>query len=195
MAASNKQPAPRIKGVAMLNAVRALQSMGKDKAMALLPAHLHKYLEGERILAGSWYLESEMLEVNRALARMIRPTLGRATLEETFVHMGRLVGRIDLSSVYATMHAAGELEASIHCVSASWRQYHDTGVLKASASHQSAHFELSDYGLPTNELCWIQRGWFEAYIEMAGPHEFAVFEVQCRNRGAPTCAWEAKWTK
>ena len=195
MAASKTTGVPRIKGTAMLNAVRALRSMDKDKATALLPPHLHKYLEGERILPASWYPETDMLEVNRALAQLIRPTLGRVTLEQTFVHMGRLVGPIDLSSVYAPMHSAGALADNIHRVTASWKQYHDTGSLTVTAAAASARFELSDYGLPTRELCWIQRGWFEAYLEVSGVKSISVVEVQCCNQGASTCVWQATWTQ
>ena len=195
MVTSKTKGVPRIKGTAMLNAVRALRTMDKDRAIALLPPHLHKYLEGERILAATWYPEADMLEINRALAHLIRPTLGRATLEQTFVHMGRLVGRIDLSSVYATMHATGELEDSMYRIAASWKQYHDTGAIAVSAAPNRARFELSDYGLPTKELCWIQRGWFEAYLELSGAKDLAVVEVHCCNHGAATCVWEATWTK
>jgi hypothetical protein len=41
----------------MLNAVRALRTIDKERAHELLPEHLHKYLGQERILPVAWYPE------------------------------------------------------------------------------------------------------------------------------------------
>jgi hypothetical protein len=195
MPRDKKSGVPQIKGVAMLNAIRALRSMDKDKARQLLPVALHKYLDDQRILAVAWYPEAEMLELNRALAELMRPTLRGASLEETYVHMGYMVGQIDLSKMYASMYRGGldgELEQR---TAAGWKQYHDTGSLLASVEAQRIRFELREYGLPTQELCWIQRGWFVAFLErVIGAGQVAVVETLCRQRGAPSCVWEGTWT-
>jgi predicted hydrocarbon binding protein len=185
---------PQIKGVAMLNAVRALRTIDKARAYELLPDHLHKYLGEERILPVAWYPESDMLEMNRALAKLMRPSLPGATLEQTFVHMGQLVARIDLSSVYASAVRTRPLEETARMLAAMWKQYHDTGSLEVSLEPKSGRFELRDYGLPSRELCWIQRGWFLGYIELHGSSELAVTETHCRNRGAVSCVWNASWS-
>jgi predicted hydrocarbon binding protein len=180
---------PQIKGVAMLNCIRALRAMDKARARELLPPELHKYLDGERILAVSWYPESEMLELNRALAQLIRPMLRGASLEATYVHMGRLVADIDLSKMYASLQRGG---FDSNRLASGWKQYHDTGSLHASLEANHVRFELRDYGLPTQELCWIQRGWFSAYVARAiGEGHGPVIETQCRQRGARSCVWEA----
>jgi len=185
---------PKIKGVAMLNAVRALRSMDKERARELLPTALHKYLEDERILAVAWYPEADMLELNRALAQLIRPTLRGAKLEETFVHMGRLVADIDLSGMYASLQRGGVDHDLVQRMASGWKQYHDTGSLSASTEGNHIRFELRDFGLPTLELCWIQRGWFLAYVERAASSgQVTVVESQCRLRGAPSCVWDATW--
>ena len=180
----------------MLNAVRALRSMGKDNARALLPAAVHKYLDDERILAVAWYPEAEMLELNRALAQLMRPTLHGATLEQTFVHMGRRVGEIDLTGIYAPLLRGGINFELMQRMTAGWRQYHDTGRLEASLlDGDRARFELSKFGLPSRELCWIQRGWFLSFVERTTESpKVTVVETQCRTRGAQTCVWQATWT-
>lgn len=190
---TSKNHIPQIKGVAMLNAIRALRSLDKDRARELLPEHLHKYLSDERIMPVAWYPEADMLELNRALAQLLRPTLPGASLEDTFTHMGKSVGRIDLSTVYASMLRAHALADTAARLSTMWKQYHDTGALDASWGDASARFELTDYGLPSRELCWIQRGWFLAYIELTGAKEYNVAETECRNQGDRSCVWKATW--
>jgi predicted hydrocarbon binding protein len=185
---------PRIKGVAMLNAVRALRSIDKERAHELLPEHLHKYLGNERILPVAWYPEADALEINRAVAKLMRPTLPGASVEQTFVHMGLLVARIDLSGVYASMLRSRTTEETAQRLGTMWNQYHDTGLLEVSLQAKAGRFELSDYGLPSRELCWIQRGWLLACIELLGHDGGEVIEAQCRNRGAGSCVWNASWT-
>lgn len=196
MASDAANHVPQIKGISMLNCVRALRTMGKEKARTLLSPSLHKYLEDERILAVAWYPESEMLELNRALAQLIRPTLRGATLEQTYVHMGYLVGNIDLSGIYASLGRRGLNEEAIKRMAASWKHYHDTGTLDASLrDDHHARFELRDYGLPNREVCLIERGWLTAYFERTtGSTQVTVVETQCRLRGAKTCVWDATWT-
>jgi hypothetical protein len=185
---------PKVKGVGMLTAVRALRTTGKDKARELLPATLHKYLDEERILAVAWYPEADLLELNRALAQLMRPSLRRAKLEDVYVHMGRLVGNIDLSGMYASLQHGRLDNELVQRIAAGWRQYHDTGTLTASFDGQRVRFELRDYGLPNQELCWIQRGWYLTYLERAtSSTQVTVIESQCRLRGGPSCVWEGTW--
>jgi predicted hydrocarbon binding protein len=185
---------PKIKGVSMLNAIRALRSMDKEGARELLPASLHRYLDEERVLAVAWYPEAEMLELNRALAHLLRRTMRGATLEETYVQMGRLGARIDLSGMYASLQRGALDSELVQRTAAGWKQYHDTGALDATLQENQARFELRDFGLPTQELCWIQRGWFLAYLERTtASAQVNVVESQCRQRGADTCVWDASW--
>jgi hypothetical protein len=194
MPRDKKVGVPQVKGVAMLNVIRALRSMDKARARQLLPAALHKYLEDERILAVAWYPEAELVELNRALAQLIKPTLRGASLEDTYVHMGYLSGVIDLAKMYASLHRGGLDNDLTQRVSLGWKQYHDTGSLSASVAGNRVRFELLEYGLPTQELCWIQRGWFVAYLERAiEAGKVTVVESQCRQHGARSCVWEGSW--
>lgn len=194
MQRDKKARVPQIKGVSMLNCIRALRSIDKERARQLLPASLHKYLDDERILAVSWYPEREMLELNRALAQLLRPTLRGASLEETYVQMGYLSGGVDLSKMYASLQRGGVDAELTQKLSAAWKQYHDTGSMIVSVEESRVRFELRDYGLPSQELCWIQRGWFLAYFErVVGSGQATVVETQCRQRGAHSCVWEGRW--
>jgi hypothetical protein len=194
MQRDKKARVPQIKGVSMLNCIRALRGIDKERARQLLPVALHKYLGDERVLAVAWYPEKEMLELNRALAQLLRPTLRGASLEDTYVHMGYLSGGIDLSKMYASLQRGGLDTAQTQKLAAGWQQYHDTGTLFVSVESNRARFELRDYGLPSQELCWIQRGWFMAYFERTvGPGQATVVESQCRQRGAHSCVWEGSW--
>lgn len=65
-----------------------------------------------------------------------------------------------------------------------WSQYHDTGSLEVTLEPKRGRFELRDYGLPSRELCLIQRGWLLGYIELLGSSELVVIESRCRNHGA-----------
>jgi predicted hydrocarbon binding protein len=190
---SDRNQVPHIKGVAMLNAIRALRSLDKDRARELLPEHLHKYLGDERIMPVAWYPEVDMLALNRALAHMLRPTLPGASLEDTYLHMGKSVGRIDLSTVSSSMLRTHALADTAQRLSTMWKQYHDSGSLDASWGDGSARFELSEYSLPSRELCWIQRGWFLSYIELTGARDYTVTETQCRSLGDRSCVWKATW--
>jgi predicted hydrocarbon binding protein len=134
-----------------------------------------------------------MLEVNRALAQLLRPTLHGASLDDMFVHMGKLVGRIDLSGVYANLIRTRAVSETAHRLTAMWKQYHNTGTLEVALEPNAARFELRDHGLPSRELCLIQRGWFSAYIELTGATQHSVVETQCRQEGAATCVWSATW--
>jgi len=194
MARDKRTGVPQIKGVGMLNAIRALRSMNKDRARELLPVPLHKYLEDERILAVSWYPEAEMLELNRALAQLLRPTMRGASLEDTFVHMGYLSGGIDLAKMYASLYRGGVDGDLTQRVATGWKQYHDTGSMSARVEAKRVYFELEEYGLPSQELCWIQRGWFVAFLERSlETRQVTVAETQCRQRGAHSCVWEGSW--
>jgi predicted hydrocarbon binding protein len=194
MARVRSNAVPKIKGVGMLTAVRALRSMGKGKARELLAPELHKYLDEERILAVAWYPEADMLELNRALAQIMRPTLPRARIEDTYVHMGRLVGSIDLSGMYASLQHGRLDNELVQRIAAGWRQYHDTGSMTATFENDRVRFELRDYGLPNQELCWIQRGWYLTYLERTtGSKHVTVSEPKCCLRGDPSCIWEGTW--
>jgi predicted hydrocarbon binding protein len=183
---------PRIKGTAMLAAVKALRSADGQRVRALLPPELHKYLEATRVLASSWYPEAEMLAINRALAQIMRDTIP-GPLETVYERMGRLVARIDLTTHYSGLVVSWNRESMVRQMAACWKQYHDTGQIEGTVTGDRARFELTGYEYPSIELCGIQRGWFGEYLDVAAGSKTHVEEVRCQNLGDPSCIWDVTW--
>jgi hypothetical protein len=182
---------PRIKGTALLSTVRFLRA-NAALARPVLPANLHKYLEA-RILAASWYPEEDQLELTRAVAKIF-PDVAGSPGEDIYVHMGRLVARQDLTGPYARFVVPGDMESAVRIVSAAWKQYHDTGSMEARIDGAGrARMELVDYGFPHPEMCRVLLGWYEELFRIKGATEVRLTEVQCRNRGAPSCVWQGTW--
>ena len=182
----------RIKGTAMLNAVKFLRANFKDKARQVLPPELHKYLD-TRVLPSSWYPEEENLALIRALARLLKenvPGVG----DDVYALMGRTVAQADLSSFYASLIRPGDPEETLKRAQVTWRMYHDTGTFQVGIHGPGrARVELSDYGLPSSEMCSLLKGFHEQMVAMAGAREVSSEEIACRNRGDRTCVWEMRW--
>ena len=182
----------RIKGTAMATAVKTLRALGREKAEQMLPRRVHHYLGETRVLSASWYPEEDMLDFNRAVAKLLADVAPGRT-DDVYAHMGRLVAGQDLKGVYAGLLFSGTLDDMVRRMAAAWGQYHDTGSMVATALPDGARFELIGFGLPSNELCCIQTGWFTQYFETAGRTGVKVEHVQCCMRGSPSCVWAASW--
>ncbi len=182
----------RIKGTAMLNAVKFLRANFKQQALQLLPPAMHKYLE-TRILASNWYPEEENLALIRVLARLLAENV-KDVGDDVYAFMGRFVARADFSSFYANLIRPGEPEETLRRAPIAWRMYHDTGSFQVSVQGPGrARLELSDYGLPSAEMCSLLRGFHEQMIAMAGAQEVSSKQIACRSRGDRTCVWEMSW--
>ena len=80
----------RAKGASLLGAVKWLRH-DREAALRALPARLHPYLDA-RIQVASWYPEEDLLELIRALARIL-PANGADVYEQ----MGRFSARDQLA--------------------------------------------------------------------------------------------------
>ncbi|HEU4383703.1 MAG TPA: DUF2378 family protein [Anaeromyxobacteraceae bacterium] len=182
----------RIKGTAMMNAVKFIRGNFKEKARQILPPELHKYLDA-RILPSSWYPEEENLALIRALARLLRenvPDVG----DDVYAVMGRTVAQADLSGIYANLVRAGDPQETLRRAQVGWRLYHDTGSFQVDLQGPGrARVELSDYGLPSSEMCALLKAFHEQMMVMAGAQEVSSEEISCRSRGGRTCVWEMRW--
>jgi uncharacterized protein (TIGR02265 family) len=181
----------RIKGTAMLNAVKFLRANFKQQARQLLPPELHHYLD-TRILPSSWYSEEENLAIIRVLARLLQNVQGVG--DDVYAFMGRFVAQADFTSFYSNLVRAGDVEETLKRAQVAWRMYHDTGSFQVSVQGPGrARVELSDYGAPSAEMCSLLKGFHEQMIAMAGAQEVSSKETACRNRGDLTCVWEMRW--
>ena len=177
----------RIKGIAMLNCVKALRSR-KEQVRALLPPHLRCYLD-ERIMVSGWYSEEDQLALIRALAQVL-PAQGM----DVYEFMGRFTAQRDLVGLYGHMLKMGDPQATLRRGRAIWKAYHDTGTLTVTFTGPGmARLELSDYGLPTSEMCRLLLGWYGELVRMTGAGDVEIAETHCRTRGDAACRWEVKW--
>lgn len=182
----------RIKGTAMLNAVKFLRANFKERALELLPPAQRKHLN-DRILVSSWYPEEDNLAIVRVLARILKENVTDVG-DDVYAYMGRYVAQADFSTFYANLILQGDPEETLGRAAVAWRMYHDTGSLSVSIQGPGrARMELSDYGLPSKEMCSVLKGVHEQMIVMAGAQEVSSKEINCRNRGDQSCVWEVRW--
>jgi uncharacterized protein (TIGR02265 family) len=176
----------------MLNSVKFLRANFKEKALELLPPEHHKYLDA-RILVSSWYPEEDNLAIMRVLARIMKeniPDVG----DDVYAYMGRYVAQADFSVFYVNLIRPNDPEETLRRAPVAWRMYHDTGSFSVSIEGPGrARVELSDYGLPSKEMCSLLKGFHEQMIIMAGAQEVSSKEISCRNRGDRSCVWEMRW--
>ena len=181
----------RIKGVAMMNAVKALRAQ-KERARELLPARMHGYLD-ERITVSRWYPEEDQLELLRVLASLL-PDVVPEGAGDIYEYMGRFTALRDMQGLYSHLLRPGDPEGTLRLGAATWKAYHDTGDFRVSfAEPGTAVLELSGYGLPSSEMCRLLRGWYTQLIEMTGAKDVDLTKTHCRNQGDNHCAWLAEW--
>src|SRR5262245_28111551 len=110
---------PKTKGAHVLNAVKTLRK-NRERALAVLPPHLHKYLE-QRILPSSWYPLEDQLELLRAIASFMAAT------PDPWITIGRATAQMDLTGIYRNHVRADDPEQTLAAGAAIWRSTHDTG--------------------------------------------------------------------
>ena len=178
----------------MLNVVKSLRALGKDKALARLPAALHRYLQ-ERILPSSWYPEEDHLALLRVLGELLKaasPDLG----EDVFGWMGRAGAQTDMASVYANVMAGTTPETALRRGATWWQSYHDTGSAQVKVVRPGkGRLELTGYALPSPELCRTLQGWLGGFLAAGGAGDVSIAEKACRTRGAPSCVWDIEWSE
>lgn len=176
------------KGASLLGAVKWLR---RDRAAAqrALPAHLHHYLE-KTIQLASWYPESDLLELIRAVARTL-PAAGGDVYEQ----MGRFSAREQLAGVYRHLLEGGDMTTLPRRGLVLWQSQHDSGRLRMTIEGTaSARIEVIDFALPSKEMCAVLRGYTAEMFVMADIKGLGVEESSCRLDGADRCAWRVRWT-
>ncbi len=184
----------RIKGTAMLNVVKSLRALGKDRAMARVPEALHRFLQ-ERILPSSWYAEEDHLVLMRVLGEMLKaahPDLG----EDVFVWMGRAGAQTDMATVYSSVMQGATPETALRRGATLWQSYHDTGSAQVKVlGPGKGRLELTGYALPSAELCRTLQGWLAGFLAAGGAADVRIAETACRTKGDPSCVWDVEWTE
>jgi len=178
----------RAKGASLLSAVKWLRG-NRDQALAALAPNLHHYLD-DRIQVASWYPEQDLIELIRALARIL-PAGGGDVYEQ----MGRFSARDQLAGVYRHLLEGGDVLSLPRRGLVLWQSQHDSGRLAVAMDGPgSARIEVSDYALPTREMCGILLGYTAEMFVMAELKSPVVRKTACRLDGAPRCSWQCTWT-
>lgn len=170
----------RVKGSIMLPLVRGLRA-GVPDARKAMPAHLHHYLD-ERIIVSEWYPEEDHLELLQFL--------GRATGVQSFVPMGHYLAQFELNGVYKLALHEGDAMRTLRAFVKLWPQNHDTGELELGERRGGVKYTLTDYALPSREICEIITGYIAEGIRMSIDQTVRVAHTRCRANGAPACIWE-----
>lgn len=177
----------KAKGTTLLSLVKFLRH-DAERARRSLPSELHHYLD-EHIQSSAWYPEEDLLALIRCMTLLV-PGPRDAVLRE----MGRSVASEHMDGVYAHLRLEdGDLLPLARRAFALWSSQHDSGQLHVTREGPSAIcFELSDFGLPSRELCDVTAAYFHETLRIAGV-DAEIREQQCRVDGAGCCRWIARW--
>ena len=176
------------KGSNLVGAVKFLRKH-RDPARAALSPGLHGYLE-QRILPTSWYPERDLVEIMRAVAKL----LGNASLE-SFEEMGRLTMREHLAGVYERL-LKGHPTNLARRIDTVWQSLHDTGRLTFNGTRPGGgECDLEGFGHPSREMCAIITGYLHEALTSADFRDAAVTKVDCLLDGGKRCRWECCWAE
>lgn len=168
-----------VKGMTLLGSVKFLR-LRRDAALRVLAPELQHYLD-ERIRAGAWYPERDLVELVRAAAAMIP-----GPRDQVLEAMGETSAR-EHAEVYGDLMAG---RSSTSRVFALWSTQHDTGELRLTEeSPNRARFDLTEFSDPSREMCLILQGYLKGTMYMNGFRDFAVEKLACRLWGDDRCAW------
>lgn len=177
---------PNVKGANVLAAVKMLRA-NRERAVALLPRELHRYLD-ERILVSSWYPEADQLELLRAVSFLLPGT------PDPWVSIGRIAARDDLKDLYRRMVKPGDLKETLRASSAMWRTFHDTGELKIVLEEPTrALATVRGYAATAREMCRVIGGYVTEVVSTAGMQNIKTAKIACTLDGAPECSWRLTW--
>jgi hypothetical protein len=178
---------PLIKGTVVVSTVKMLR-VNRDRAAALVPAHLQKYLH-DRILVSTWYPEDDAIELARVLAQL----LPLPSHVDRWEMMGRMLVRTDLHGVYRAQLRRDDPLGTLNAGISLWRMYHNTGEMKVNPMPGGALVALEGYGILLREVCRLLTGSFFELVEQAGGREVSSVKGHCRLHGHPRCEWRLAW--
>jgi hypothetical protein len=179
----------KAKGTAILGLVRFLRRH-RNESVAALPERLRHYLD-ERVHVSAWYPEEDLLALARAVAPMLPPAAG-----DPYEAMGRVSARDHLEGSYAHLFQGMDDPLAIPARAfALWASMHDSGRLDTAVEPPDAvRVELSDFALPSREMCRIVGGYLAETLRIVGFAAPQAVELGCRLDGAPSCAWRCSFS-
>jgi hypothetical protein len=174
----------RAKGIALLDTVKFLRQR-RDEALEVLPPALHEYLDDD-IAAGQWYPESDLVELIRAVAKLLPGPMDRALMM-----MGERSARAQTLVYGELMRGA----ASAGRTFALWSSQHDTGEMRATMeAGNRVKLELAGFEQPSREMCLVTAGYLAGSLAVNGITDAVVHKMSCVLWGDPLCSWRGSWT-
>ena len=173
----------KAKGTVVIEVVKALRA-NRERAAALLPANLSRYLE-ERIVVASWYPLEEYLTLLRIAGKVIK-----SGGTNVFEKMGRDAARSHMSGTYSRLKKTTNRQASFTLLSSMY----DSGemkVLEREPGH--AVLEFANFAIPSRELCDTFSGYQAERMSLMGFEDLKVRHTRCRAEGSNVCIWELSW--
>jgi len=173
----------KAKGTVVVDLVKALRK-SKPKALLILPARLHHYLE-ERIVIASWYPLEDYIALLLAAGQVLSG--GGGNIFET---MGRTAARAHMAGTYSRFKDKANRQATFTLLSSMY----DTGEMKVvDRAPGRAALEYHGFALPTREVCDTFTGYNLERMTLLGFDSPTVHHVSCRADGKPSCRWELEW--
>lgn len=176
----------RIKGIALVNAVKALR-LHRAAALKVLPPELHKYLT-TRILVTKWFPGEDLIGLLRTLARIV-PDPGYDVWE----WFGRQGVKDDFETIYAALVKPGDPARTLELYPLTWSLYHDGGECHVTLEPGNrARIEIGDELTEFDEFCRLQTGHFTQLLLHAGAVEATVECLRVGDSRKPA-QWQARW--
>lgn len=176
------------KGTNLIDMVKFLRSR-RERALELLPSHLHPYLE-KRIDVSAWYPEEDVHELTRALAVLL-PDRG----ESIYRTLGELNARNHTEGRYGHLLGEVKLETLAIRVRALWKTLHDTGELEFEADpERGGRARLRGYANPGPEMCQMIGTYLADLVARTGFEGVVPRHERCVHDGDAECAWSLEGT-
>jgi hypothetical protein len=173
----------KVKGTGLIEVIRVLRK-NRARAMELLPRELHQQYLETRILAGSWYPETDYAHLLRALGKIIKSSWER---------IGAVGAQTDMTGVYGHMVRGRRVEDVVAMIPGVWRNYHDTGREIVTVSPKQCRIELADFPVIHPDYCKIVGGYNREIIQLAGAVVLDMRKLACIAKGDKSCIWEYDW--
>jgi hypothetical protein len=178
---------PLTKGANFVMLVRGLRAR-RERAQALLPPHLQKYLH-ERILPTRWYPEADFVEALAILAKIDKTTDAQLAM------LGRLRADEDVRGAYESLLRRGDALRTLEGAAVLWRSYHNTGEVSVRGDGaRSATVVQRGFPIRSRELCAVNIGFLEGLVEASGATSARGTHSQCICDGFSECVWRLRWS-
>ncbi len=178
---------PKIKGIAMLEAIEALKRR-EDASRDRLPPRLLHYLD-DSILVSSWYPESDHLALMAAIAE-IYTDRGK----DVWFWMGQATASHALGNLYRAMVQQGEPITTLKRFPKLWRLYRNVGQIKVQTIGTTKGLvRLYDYPFVTPSFSRMLAGYLSEAITISGGSNVLVNSTSLGQKVGTPAIWTISW--